>query len=298
MKKRNLLQAIDILVIIYCLLNIIYILAGILMHGLASDRMHDPLRHISIFSFIIVFVLVLSRIYNKFPNRFWRIVRDWYVMIFFLYFFEVNVAVNRIIFPNFIDEFFARIDLAIFGYQPAIQWGLTYDSWLISEILHFCYFSYYLMGLFFLFVYFKDRLKFKRYVFTLTFVFYVCYMTFNILPVIGGRNLPGMMELTETARHGLFTQIMAFIYRSSPHLGGAFPSSHVAVAVTVNLCAFDYKKLTGWLILPIVLLLIVSTVYGHYHYFIDTVFGLLYGIGFYLLGKKLYQNRETVVSYV
>lgn len=288
MKKERFLSLIDILVIGYCLINVLYLLLGIFIHGSQSTRMDEPLKHLVIFAVIIGFVLVLKSFYRKYPTKFWRFISDWYVILFFVYFFEATSKVNQIIFPEFLDPFFMKIDQFIFGYQPALEWSRRLDGWLISEILHLAYFSYYLSGIFYLAVYIKDQRKFRLYAFVLAFTFFLCYLTYNVLPVVGGRYLPGMMELTQTYRYGPFTRIMAFIYNKSPHLGGAFPSSHVAIAVAVNLSAFDFNKKLGWIILTPVILLIISTVYCHYHYFIDTIFGLFYGIGFYLLGKKIY----------
>ena len=296
MKKKRLLQPIDKLIIIYCLINIFYILLGIFLHGLKSERLQDPLKHLTMFFITIITVNHLIRLYQKFPNRFWEFAREWYVILFFVYFFETTTALNQIIFPGFFDNFFQRIDQYIFGYQPAAKWGLSFNNYLISEIMHFAYFSYYLSWIFYLIAYIKDRQKFRMYVFVLVFVFFVCYLTYNILPVIGGRALPGMMELTQTGRYGLFTRIMAYIYKVTPHLGGAFPSSHVAIAVVVNLSAFNFSKKMGWIILPITILLSLSTVYCHYHYFIDTVFGLIYGIIFYLIGLRIYKYKPKAMN--
>ncbi|MCF7920292.1 MAG: phosphatase PAP2 family protein [Candidatus Cloacimonetes bacterium] len=290
MKRKSNYRPIDYLVLIYCILNILYIFLGIILHGAGSEFLHQPLKHLAIFCGIILLVVCLERWEQHKEGRFISLLRDWYAITLFLYFFEATSALNRTIFPEFIDGFFMRIDALIFGYQPALEWGLKHDSWFLSELFHFAYFSYYLMGVFYLFVYLKKRELFLRYAFQLAFVFFVCYLTFNVLPVVGGRNLEGMMKLAETYRHGPFTHVMAFIYRMSPHKGGAFPSSHVAVALVVNLSAFHYRKQTGWLLLPLVTLLTISTVYCHYHYFIDTIFGLLYGLGFYYLSGRIYEN--------
>lgn len=276
--------------LIYSSLNILYAVAGILIHGADSPRMHHPVMHLAIFCGIIGFVFLMDFWEKRSKSKVLSFIRDWYGIALFLYYFETASAFNRVIFPDFIDDFFVAIDQWIFGYQPAVEWGLRYDHWLISEIFHFAYFSYYLMGLFYLWVYIKKRDLFYRYVFQLCFVFYVCYITYNILPVIGGRYLEGMMELTQQYQHGPFTHIMAFIYRMSPHLGGAFPSSHVAIAIVVTMSAFHYCRKTGWYILPVTILLTISTVYGHYHYFIDTIFGIFYGIGFYYLSGRVFEK--------
>jgi membrane-associated phospholipid phosphatase len=290
-KKNSNYRPIDYLVLIYSAINVLYILLGISLHGANSERLHNPLRHLVIFCGIIVFVLLLE-ILEKYKNgKVITILRDWYAVGLFLYFFETTSALNLTLFPEFLDRFFMRIDAFIFGYQPATEWGLRYNTWFLSELFHFSYFSYYLIELFYLFIYLKNRDLFLRYAFQLGFVFFLCYLTYNVLPVIGGRNLQGMMELTTVYRQGPFTRLMAYIYHISPHLGGAFPSSHVAIAFVVTLSAFHYRKITGCLLLPLSVLLTISTVYCHYHYFIDSIAGLLYGFGFYYLSGRIYDKK-------
>ena len=291
MHKKHNYRPIDFLVLIYSIINIAYILLGIIMHGAGSDRLHEPLKHLAIFAGIILLVLFLEQWEKRKQGKLITLIRDWYSITLFLYFFEATSDLNRTLFPEFIDDFFIRIDAFIFGYQPSLEWGLNYDTWFLNEILHFAYFSYYLMGVFFLWVYLKNRERYLRYTFQLGFVFFLCYLTFNVLPVVGGRYQEGMMALAEEYRHGPFTHVMAFIYRMSPHQGGAFPSSHVAVALLVNLCAFHYRPKTGWILLPLVILLTISTIFCHYHYFIDTIFGLFYGAGFYLLSSSIYNKK-------
>ncbi|MFQ5584933.1 MAG: phosphatase PAP2 family protein, partial [Calditrichia bacterium] len=61
--------------------------------------------------------------------------------------------------------------------------------------------------------------------------------------------------------------------------GGAFPSSHVAVAVVVLYFVWHYFPRTGkYAFLPAVIALSLSTVYGQYHYVTDMLSGLLMGI--------------------
>jgi membrane-associated phospholipid phosphatase len=298
LRKKRLLQPIDILVLIYSLINIFYILLGIILHGMDSSRMHNPEKHMIIFTVIIIFVFVISRLDFRFGSKFMRVVHDWYAILLFLYFFEATSAVNKIIFPEFLDVFFQNIDRMIFGYQPAVEWESLFKSVILNEVLCLAYFSYYLIGIFYLYIYIKDRSKFRMHAFILTFVFFTCYLTYNVLPVVGGRFLPGMMELTQEYRYGFFTRLMAFIYNSTPHLGGAFPSSHVAIALVVNLSAFCMNRKLGWFLLPIVFLLTIATVYCHYHYFIDTIFGVIYGIVFFYLGKNIYLKHFNKGNHV
>jgi len=145
----------------------------------------------------------------------------------------------------------------------------------------------------FIYFYIKDKQAHAKYIFTLSFIFIFCTFTYYFLPVIGGRwweIMENYRKLTIEYRYGVFTRVMAFIYRNTHHQGGAFPSSHVAIAIGANLSAFNFNKLLGWILLPITILLSISTVYCHYHYFIDTIFGVIYGISFYYIGNTLYKK--------
>jgi len=186
------------------------------------------------------------------------------------------------------------IDQFIFGYLPSLVWGKLYSYWAIQELFHFAYFCYYPMiaGIP-IYLYFTQKDAFREVIFNLTFVFYCCYTIYSVLPVIGGRFLPEAMALTKTYRGGPFTHIMVFIYRTSNHLGGAFPSSHIAIAIVLTISALKYIRPLGYICTVITFFLSLATVYCHYHWFIDAVFGILTGIaGYYLANWTYYYLRE------
>jgi len=284
MKK---LRAVDIITFFYISFNLLYILFG-------WTRVHNPLKHFFTFSIIGIIILSLRNLSSK--SKIIAFLYDWYPMFAFTYFFEATSALNKVIFPHFLDPFFQKIDFAIFGYQPAMYWGTHFSNFFLQELLHFGYFCYYLIipGVGF-YYYFKDRNTFRKFIFTVSFVFYSCFLIFDILPVIGGRALPGAMELTKSYRYGIFTRTIAFIYNNSKHLGGAFPSSHVAIAVAITVSTFRNAKRLRWILAGITLLLSISTVYCHYHYFIDMVVGLIFGISVFYLSLYVYQKLETDV---
>ncbi len=203
---------------------------------------------------------------------------------------------NQILWHGYWDLHIHKIEQAIFGYQPALEWGTRFSSYFLQEFFHFWYLSFYLMivGLGLLF-YFKNRDNFYRYFFIISFVFYSCYIIYYFIPVVGGRFWDITLTLSREYRYGLFTRIMALVYNNTTHWGGAIPSSHVAVATAVTVASFQYHKLLGWFMILATILLSISTVYCHYHYFIDTPVGIFCGIAFYFLGRKIYSNLEIYV---
>lgn len=211
-------------------------------------------------------------------------IRSIYPVFLFGYFFTSSHTFNRILFTSWQDPFFMQIDKAIFGYYPSLSWGVNFAYPAMQELFHFAYFCYYpmILGLP-VYLYFKQPKAFRELIFNLTFVFYLCYTIYSVLPVIGGRFIPEAMEITQTYRAGLFTHIMVFIYRTSNHLGGAFPSSHIAITLVLTVAALRYLKRMGYVFAIIAFFLSIATVYCHYHWFIDAVFGILTGImGYYL----------------
>ncbi len=224
-------------------------------------------------------------------------IRSYYPVLLFLYFFESVSATNRIFFRDWLDPIFMGMDKSIFGYLPSMEWARRLNSPLVSELLYFAYFSYYLMitGLPVLF-YLKRRKDLDEAVFILTLVFYFCYFIYSWLPVIGGRYLDEAMRLSVQNNGGLFSGIMAAIYTWSPHLGGAFPSSHIAVALVLSLLAFRYFRKLGIVMLTVTFFLSIATVYCHYHWFIDSVFGILTGLLGYLLGLRIYARLSEKLN--
>ena len=221
--------------------------------------------------------------------------RSYYPVILYTYFFESITATNNVFFKDWLDPFFQRIDLVMFGYLPSMEWGIRYSNIWLREWMYFSYFSYYLMiiGLPVLF-YIRLRKALDEVIFVLSFVFYSCYFIFSWLPVIGGRFIPLAMDWTKQSGGGVFSSIMAFIYTHSPHLGGAFPSSHVAIALVLSMLAVKYFRILGYVMLFITFFLTLSTVYCHYHWFIDSVFGILTGLVGYWLAQKVYRRFSEV----
>jgi membrane-associated phospholipid phosphatase len=298
------IRGIDWISLFFCLWMLVLITIG-------WNRVLDPLKHYFSYLSIITGILLLLwieeylKLYHskeycsnglcrRFRPKTYRAVaflRSYYPILFYLYFFESVSATNLVFFHDWLDPFFLNIDKAIWGYLPSMQWGRIYDNLWISEIMHGAYFCYYLM-IFGLPIYFyiRHRKALDELIFVLSFVFYCCYFIYSWLPVIGGRYYPEAMQWTQELTGGVFTHIMAYIYIKSPHLGGAFPSSHVAIALVLSLMALRYQKVLGWVLLSITFLLSIATVYCHYHWFIDAVFGIITGLLGYQIGIKFYHK--------
>jgi membrane-associated phospholipid phosphatase len=162
----------------------------------------------------------------------------------------------------------------------------------------------------------RDRLQFYHYVSVVSFVFYVCYLIYIFTPVIGpplfhetihGYELPpefqpgGSLEFPAAIQTGLFFRIMAWIYDNLEAPGAAFPSSHVAVALTTVYFSFRYLRAVRVAHLVLVVLLALATVFCRYHYAVDVIAGIITAVVLVPMGNWLYlrfQKPETITTTV
>jgi membrane-associated phospholipid phosphatase len=296
-KTGQWLSGIDKITLAYCLWVVAYMIIGITLGRAVKWEVHLP-RYVSII--VLVFLLAWWEQWidpAKRPNllKVLQFLRAIYPVLLFGYFYTSLYSVNLILFPNWLDPWFMKIDKLIFGYYPSLVWGQTYSNWFLQEFFHFAYFCYYPMiaGLP-VYLYYKNKPAFNELIFNLTFVFYGCYVFYSLVPVIGGRYIPEALRLAHAYDFGPFTRIMAFIYNNSGHWGGAFPSSHIAIAIVLTIAALKFVRKWGYVFCIIVVFLSLATVYCHYHWFIDAVAGVFTGILGYYAGtwvrKKLQRD--------
>lgn len=283
LKKFNIYDKLIIFYILFCLIWII----------IGTDSIENPLALSLKYIGVLVSILIVIIANYFIDNKIVRFIRYWYPLIFLGFFFDASTRVNMVIFKEKLDPFFQHLDYMIFGYQPAIVWGKSFDNFFMNELFHAAYFSYYLMifGVP-LALYLKKKEDFIRAIFNIMFVFVACYILYFILPVSGGRALDGAKEITETYRYGFFTHLMAFIYRGTSHDGAAFPSSHVAIAFTITFISFRHFSKMAWILVIVSIFLSISTVFCHYHYFVDMIAGLLYAIIMYGVSEFIYLYLE------
>lgn len=259
------------------------VLGVVLLGGHLENRTSCLLAHL-IPLLLILFVVPPGRRSSRAWVRFLAAV---YPIFLFTVFYTYANLVNTIVFREPFDAFFKGLDQKIFGVQPSFWLARTHGTPLIHEIVHACYFSYYVTIPFVpLWLYFRapDRAEFHRCLFTICLTFYASYLTFILLPVHG----PNLLRGDDYSGGVVFVPIMDFIYSCAETGGGAFPSSHVAVALVCLLFCLRHSKrlFLAWLF-P-VLGLTFATVYCRYHYAVDSLAGLLWGCLFFYAGLRMF----------
>lgn len=233
--------------------------------------------------------------------------RHFYPVMMYTGFYRETGMLNRMFVGDYLDVHFIAMDQYLFGFQPCLKLMQAWPHLWVSEVFYASYFSYYVMivgvGLA---LFLQSRQHFFHYVSVNSFVFYVCYLTYIILPVMGPRaffreldgfQLPeavaamaGDPSYPEAVQGGIFFQLMAWIYRNFESPGAAFPSSHVAIALCTVWFSFRYLRIIRWPHFVVGVLLCIATVYCRYHYVVDVVAGVVTMAALVPLGDWLYRR--------
>jgi len=231
--------------------------------------------------------------------------RHFYPVLIYLWFFCETGWLNRMFCPGYLDPAAIRRDQALFGCQPSILFMEKLPWLAVSELFYAAYFSYYLMivgvGLA---LFLRSRRQFFHYLSVVSFLFYVCYLIYIFLPIIGPRLFMGPVggytlpdevwrlapvhDYPLAVQRGVFFKIMGWIYRIFEAPGSALPSSHVAVAWCTVCFSFRYLKPIRYAHFVLAFLLTLSTIYCRYHYCVDVLAGLLAFALLVPLGNWLY----------
>jgi membrane-associated phospholipid phosphatase len=221
----------------------------------------------------------------------WRsTVRHWLPVVLLALVYSELDTLNDMFTTAFHDPTIVAIDQALFRSQPAIQLREWFPFKPLSEYLHFAYFSYYfLFPILGVSLFLRGRLNEFRYAATVTLaVFALCYTIFILYPVSGPWNYYPQAALSQVGNFA--PALVHIVLLKGESIGTAFPSSHVAVAVAVWMVAFRVDRRIFRFQALLVPALVVATVYGGFHYLIDTIVGVVVGVAGGLLGPRIYSS--------
>lgn len=207
-----------------------------------------------------------------------------------LYWYPETYYINSCLFSN-LDGFFMAIDEQWFGCQPCLAFSRIMPWTWFSELMNFAYLSFYfIVGGTVLYLYYKKAVTGAKAAFVLLFSFFCYYILFILIPVVGPQFYLPSPENT-IPYSWPFRASICLLQEMGERPTGAFPSSHVGVTIICLLILFFHQQRKYcYYLLPLVILLMASTVYIKAHYFIDVVAGLLTAPLFYWMGTSVWKK--------
>lgn len=229
-----------------------------------------------------------------------RFLRWWYPVILMFFCFTAVGWMIHLIRPAFIDPFLIDLERALFGvlWTPAMQ---QFARPVLTEIMYFFYTAYYfLIPGFGLPLYLawrrkgerRQAIRFREYMLAVTLTFWVCYLHFLVTPGAGPVFWAGYPGTVLTLQGGPITAFEQWLFARGAIVGGAFPSSHVAVAFVIAIYSVRFR-LASWFFAPVAVGLAISTMYNGYHYGVDVVWGIVVAVAMSALVPRLFRWWET-----
>ena len=219
-----------------------------------------------------------------------RVIRDWHPLMLFPLLYKEVELLAAVIGDWRLTAAIPAWESALFAGQPSLYLSERLAFVPLSEYLHFCYLAYaivipsvaaywYVSG---------RRDAFAELMLMLSAVLLGSYLFFILLPVDSPYYLSQRLG-PPLSGHFFFDLAHQMSARGGAR-GGAFPSAHVSGAVVVTLVAWRHQRRLACLLLPITAGVIIATVYGRFHYVLDTLAGAALAIAVVVAYRSLSGN--------
>ena len=239
----------------------------------------------------IVLMFALRYFNKRSTSQLIWLVRSLFPLAFIAYWYPETYYMNENIFGN-LDSLFVSADQWLFGCQPSLEFSRNYPQQWISELMHLGYLSYYLIIASTVFISLaRSKECMQRSVFLILCSFFIYYITFIILPVIGPQfYFPEPDNLLNST--GFFHDLMVAVQNLGEKPTGAFPSSHVGICCICMYLILKNSRKIFYILAPIAIILICSTVYIKAHYLIDVIGGFVSAPVYFWLSTKIYKKNK------
>ncbi len=269
--------------------NIAFLLFLIIITVIFNKVLPKAFFLISLYSGLIFSQIILIKIKDtrKIFHLFYDLIFP--IICVLLIFDSLELIVHNIN-PNDIDPILIQIDYMIFNGHPTVMLEKIMHP-VLTDLMQVAYTTYYFIPVIFGIILLKNNKteEFNKSLFLILLCFYLSYVGYMLFPALGPRF--ALQDLHSNTLKGFF--IAEPIYDLLNQLEGikrdAFPSGHTAITILVLYLAYSFNRIYFWICLPIVLSLILSTVYCRYHYFIDIVAGIILTIFTILIGGLTYR---------
>lgn len=222
------------------------------------------------------------------------LLRFCYVPFLYLVFYHQIEIIWPILRAAPLDASLARLEGRLFHFQPSLAFRTAFPFPWLSEIFCFAYFAYYFFTpVVFLTVLFRrGYLAAERIALATSLCFFSCYALFWIFPTVGPHYFFPPHQGPQLYDGYIFNHLLFFLTSTGEIRAGAFPSSHIAVALLLTLLA---RREAPRLFLPLALitaLMLPAVVYLRAHYLVDVPAGIFIGLLAFAVTKSSHHHAE------
>jgi membrane-associated phospholipid phosphatase len=267
--------------IVYSMLNVIFM-------GRFDNWFVPVLKNVGVAAIYIILILL----YQKSKKRVVRFfLRTAAVQFMFSYLFAA-VHQFQLLFFNWNDDRIISLEKSIFGEMPTV-FLQQFTPPLLTEILMFAYVIYIpLYPIIAAIIYFKyGEEHFEYYLLVLGVTNVVCNIGFILFPVASPVWWESTRALHPVPMKGyFFTRIGEYIRANLHQAGGSIPSPHCSISTIMWYFSFRYSRKFSFYLIPVVVLIYLSTVFCAYHYLTDSITGIFLAI-IMIVFSRYYLNK-------
>jgi membrane-associated phospholipid phosphatase len=244
---------------------------------------------IGLYSVLIAAQIVLIKIKSR-----GNFVRVMYEIVFpvlcVLFIFDSLGSIVHYVNPKDIDPVLIKLDYMIFGGHPTVMLERIVTP-VLTDLLQLAYTTYYFITVSFGVLLFirHQRKELDKSVFMILLCFYLSYLGYILFPALGPRFYLKTAQTIPLKGFLIADPIKNFLNWLEGIKRDAFPSGHTAVTVLVLYLSYRFEKRFFWVCLPVVIALILATVYCRYHYVVDVIAGLVLTLLTIFLGEWYYE---------
>lgn len=233
--------------------------------------------------FIELFILLIG-VFIAFKTIAWikgkalqAALQTFFVLLFFAYFFGLSSNFQLVFHHNWLDANLIAFDKMVFGNEMSLILENIISPYL-TETMMFAYVSYLPLLIITAAVAYKSGKEkgAAEYLSVISLCYVFCYLGFILFPVASQTYfMPEKYSVPLSG--GMFTYTSELVRNNFHFPGGSLPSPHCTAATVILWACYKYNKNVFFIILFPVILLYISTVYGRFHYALDSLSGIITG---------------------
>ncbi|QOV89661.1 phosphatase PAP2 family protein [Humisphaera borealis] len=191
------------------------------------------------------------------------------------------------------DGTLIAIDQAMLGGHHATVWLERFVTPWLNDVMHLSYCTYYIFPLVVGVAMWRRSPEIaRRFIFTAALAFYVSYIGYFLVPARGPRTAQAQLYTLSTRTTPISTGIYDFLDGAEKTKDDVFPSGHNMITAVCLIAAWRFNRRIFWWLLPVAVMLAISTVYCRFHYVIDVIAGIILAFLTLPAGYRMY-DRAT-----
>lgn len=281
-------EAFDIITIAYVIVSGIIMLFG-------SFKLENIQTRLLIRIAIVAIVVFMALIMHNKNNPFLRALRYFYFIPLILYFNVEGDYINNIFFPD-MDRYMANFEITLFTVHPGVALSNIFHFKWVSEFMAFVYLNYYALFIYFLVsIYLKNSKLFSYVAFLISMTIYLLCFIFMLCPVAGPQDylVPPDNHIPDGYLLRNITHWLVFRLEIP---ASTFPSTSSLILCFITYLVYKNMKPLFKFVLPLVIMVLISTIYLKLNYTIDVIAGLLSFPAIYWLSSHTYSWINNILE--